>query len=97
VTPGALINAIRQIPGINSATRWQKHGEDRLYLKFSVSQPGAETYIDLRCGVLFGFTGTWESDPHDLGERAIRAVRVLCGVFSRERMREARRAQGART
>jgi hypothetical protein len=88
VTPETLIETIRQVPGINRVRRWRMYGNDRLYVHFSVSMPAAETFVDLKCGVLFGYTGQWEYDPHNLGERALRTIRELCELYRRERQEE---------
>ncbi len=94
MTPGELAARIRGIPGINSVTRWQKRGEDRLYLAFSVSDPYTSVWVDINKGALDWNRECerhtnglfWRHDPHDLGARALGAVRDLLVIYRRERM-----------
>ena len=97
MTPGELGAAIRGIPGINSVTRKQGRGIDRLYLHFSVAVPVTSVWIDL-CTCTLEWDKDyitkwhpgmfWRSDPHNLGARALGAVREVLAQFRTERIAE---------
>jgi hypothetical protein len=96
MTPGMLSSRIRAIPGINSVTRWQKRGADRLYIAFSVSEAYTNVWVDLAKGMLDWdrecerhTNGVfWRHDPHALGARAMGAVRELLVEYRLQRVAE---------
>jgi len=88
MTLGVLQATIRQIPGVQSVKRWQRFGQDRLYLQFAVSEPGERVFIDVKTATIFGDTGQWRHDPHELGALALRTVREIVGVYRQERTQE---------
>ena len=87
MTIGVLAATIRQVPGISSVVRWQRHGEDRLYIQWHDSEPQAQTYIDLRCVILMG-TGTWRQDFNGVGARSMEMIRALVNEYRAERKAE---------
>ena len=88
MTLGVLAATIRQVPGVNSVKRWQRFGQDRLYLQFSVSEPGERIFIDVKTATIFGDTGQWRHDPHELGARALRTAREIVSIYRGERIQE---------
>ena len=91
MTIGVLAATIRQVPGISSVVRWQKNGQDRLYVQWHDSEPQAQTYIDLRAVVLFG-TGTWRQDFNGVGARGLETIRALVDTYRAERVQELTKA-----
>lgn len=96
MTLGELSATIRQVPGIAGVRRYQTKGTDRLYLSFSSSDPVTGIYVSLPTGILtynreqlkWSNGVLWRTDPHELGERALKTCRALCETYRRERVAE---------
>lgn len=94
MTLGVLQAAIRQVPGIRGLSRYQNNGKDRLYLSFSLAKPCTGIYVELPAAYVAYNTrdvmkwhggDLWRTDPHGLGERAVKTIRALCDQYRAER------------
>jgi hypothetical protein len=96
MTADELTATIRQAPGIREARRWWgRNGEERLYLDFSVSGQDGNMFVDLRCGIIFGYV-LWREDPDGLGKSALCTVRILCKAYQEERSERSQKGSASR-